>query len=215
VTRDRPAGPQRQARGLLRIERILDAADALIQRAGTVEIGLQEVAKAAGLPAASIYHYFATTPALLMALARRYHAGFEVLAARRIDHGRLVQWSDLCAIQAEQALRFYREHPVAMRLFLGPQGGWEVRVADLATNRRIGAIYYRRLIQHFVVAESPALGDAFDVSVAISDAIWSLSYARSGTVEPAMATEALRARVAYLRLYVGEHAAKRERPLEA
>ena len=47
------------------------------------------------------------------------------------------------------------------------------------------------------------------------DGSQSLSYARSGTVEPAMATEALRARVAYLRLYVGEHAAKRERPLEA
>ena len=50
-----------------------------------------------------------------------------------------------------------------MRLFLGPQGGWEMRAADLATNRRLGGVYYRKLIQHFVVAESPALEEAFAV----------------------------------------------------
>jgi AcrR family transcriptional regulator len=208
------AGPQRQTRGRLRIEKILDAADLVIRRQDAVDVSLQEVAKEAALPPASLYHYFSTSQSLLMELARRYHAAFEALAMRRIDHGRLTHWGDLCVFHADLTLRFYHEHPVAMRLFLGPEAGWEVRAADLATNRRIGSIYYRKLVQHFVVAPSRVLEDAFDVSVTISDAIWAMSFARSGAIEPDMAAEALRARLAYLRLYVGEFVEKRPAPIE-
>ena len=212
---DRDAGPQRQARGRLRIGEILDAVDLVLQRQAGMDVSLQEVAKAATLPPASLYHYFPTSQALLMALAHRYHTAFEVLAMRRIDHDRLTQWGDICAFHADLAQHFYHEHPVAMRLFLGPQGGWEMRAADLATNQRLGSIYCRKLIQHFVVAESQALEEAFAISVTISDAIWAMSFARSGAIEPGMAAEALRARLAYLRLYVGEFAPKRPRPIEA
>jgi AcrR family transcriptional regulator len=207
-------GPQRQARGRLRIEKILDAADLVIQRQQAVDVSLQDVAHEAKLPPASLYHYFSTSQSLLVELARRYLAAFEILAVQKIDHGRLTHWSDLCTFHADLALRFYHEHPVAMRLFLGPECGWEIRSADHATNRRIGRIYYRKLIQHFVVAESPLLEDAFAISLAISDAVWAMSFARSGAVEAPMAGEALRARLAYLRLYVGEYAEKRAYPLD-
>ncbi|WP_206931045.1 TetR/AcrR family transcriptional regulator [Roseococcus thiosulfatophilus] len=208
------AEPQRQARGRQRAGRILDAADGLIRRDGQVGLSLQQVAEAAGIPPASLYHYFPTPQALLTGLAQRYIAVFETLAAREMDHGGLTSWSDLCARHAETALGFYHEHPVAMRLFLGPESGWEIRHADLAANRRIGGIYYRKLIRHFAVAESAALEQAMVIAVTISDAIWAMSFARTGEVEPAMAREALRARLAYLRLYVGEYVEKRARPLD-
>lgn len=208
------AAPQRQARGRQRIEAILDAADRVIRRQETLDLSLQAVAEEARLPSASLYHYFSTSQSLLVELARRYMVAFEALAARRIDHDRLEQWDDLCAFHADLALRFYHEHPVAMRLLLGPECGWEIRAADHATNRRIGGLYYRKLIQHFVVAESRVLEDAFAVSVTIADAVWALSFARSRRVEPAMAAEALRARLAYLRLYIGRYVEKRAAPLE-
>lgn len=207
--------PQRQARGRLRIEKILDAADQVIARQDAIDLSLQEVAQQAQLPPASLYHYFSTSQSLLMELAGRYHAAFEALALHHIDHDQLNHWADLCRFHADLSLRFYHEHPVAMRLFLGPQGGWEIRAADLATNRRIGGIFYRKLIQHFMVAESPVLEEAFAISITISDAIWALSFARSGAVEPDMAAEAMRARLAYLRLYVGEFVEKRATPHEA
>lgn len=206
--------PHRQARGRARMEKILDAADLVIRRQAGTDVSLQQVAEEARLPPASLYHYFSTSQSLLMGLTRRYLAGFEALALRPIPHARLTHWSDLSAIHAEMSLRFYHEHPVAMRLFLGPGTGWEIRAADLSANRRIGGIYYRKLIQHFVVAESAALEQAMAVSVTISDAVWALSFARGGQVEPDMAAEALRAKLAYLRLYVGEFAEKRAQPLE-
>ena len=205
--------PHRQARGRARMEQILDAADALIRAQDSTAISLQQVAEAASLPTASLYHYFPTPQALLMGLARRYVAGFEALAQAPLRHDRLRQWTDICALHAEKSLRFYHDNPVAMRLFLGPESGWDIRATDLEANRRIGALYCRKLVRHFVIAESPALEEAMAISVTIADAVWALSFARSGRVEPAMAEESLRARVAYLRLYVGEYAEKRAKPL--
>jgi len=166
------------------------------------------------LPLASLYHYFSNNQALLMELAKRYLTAFEALARSDIKHDQVNQWADLFDIHARMSLEFYHNHPTAMQLFLGPDSGWEIRSADLATNQRIGSIAYRKLLRHFVVAESATLERAMGLGVTISDSLWALSFAHSGRVEPEAATEALRAKVAYLRLYVGEFVEKRSEPLE-
>ena len=79
---------------------------------------------------------------------------------------------------------------------------------------RVARIYCRKLVQHFAMEAGPALEEAFAIAVTVSDAIWSLSFARHGRIEPALAEEAMRARLAYLRLYVGAFVPKRDVPLE-
>ena len=205
--------PPKQARGRQRLEKILDAADAVMQRQDSAALNMQEVAQEAGLPPASLYHYVSGSQALLLELAHRHLAGFELLARQPVAHDALSGWPDLCRILAGRALDFYRAHPVAMRLLLGPESGWQIRSADLEANRRIGALHRRRLVQHFCVADSDSLARACAISITIGDSIWALSFAREGDVTPDMAEESLRARIAYLRLYIGEHAEKRPEPL--
>jgi len=206
--------PHRQARGRRRIEAILDAADRVILRQQSTALSLPDVAGEAGLPVASLYHYFPTPAAVQVALARRYLLALEALAAQPLAHGELTQWADISRHHARQAIGFYNAHPVAMRLLFGPESGWQIRGADLESGARVGRIYCRKLVQHFVVAQSPALEQAFAVGVVISDSIWSLSFARHGRIEPGMAEEAMRARLAYLQLYVGPFAERRVAPLE-
>ncbi|MAM75732.1 TetR/AcrR family transcriptional regulator [Tistrella mobilis] len=207
------ADAPRQRRGRLRFESILDAAESVLQQRGTTEISLPEVAAAAGVPPASLYHYFPNTRVLLFELARRYMEKFEVLAEEEVDHDRLEAWTDLFRIHCDRALDFYRSHPVAMRLLLGPESGWQIRSADLSANRQIGEIQYDRLLRHFMVPDSDELARALPVSMTIGDAIWALSFARDGDVTPEMAAESLRARIAYLRLYIAENTPKRVHPL--
>jgi AcrR family transcriptional regulator len=204
--------PNRRARGRIRMERILDAADSMLRQRDEADVSLQEVAARADLPPASLYHYFSSSQALMLELAKRYLNAFEMLAREDLDPERIETWSDLSRLHCERALKFYHDHPVAMRLFLGPETGWQIRSADLATNHRIGRIQYDRLLAHFVVAGSETLANAFAVSMTIGDAVWALSFARHGDVTPEMAAESLRARLAYLRLYVGEHVEKRAAP---
>lgn len=210
-----PETPHRQARGRQRIEKILDAADTMLRQREDADVTLQAVAAEASLPPASIYHYFPSSQALMLELARRHLGAFERLAAAHApDHARLRDWTELTRQHCTRALAFYHAHPVAMRLLLGPETGWQIRSVDLATNRRIGRIQYDRLRSHFIVAESTALAEAFPVSMTVGDAIWALSFAQHGEVTPELAEESLRARLAYLRLYVGEHVEKRDRPRE-
>lgn len=207
-------GAPRQARSKARLGQILDAADAVLLRRRTAEFTLPEVAQEAGLPPASVYHYVPTSQTLLLALARRYMETFEAMAAQPVPHEAVRVWTDLLRIHCARSLDFYRAHPVAMRLILGPESGWQIRSADLEANRSIGMIQYRHLLRHFIVAESEVLERAFPVSMTIGDAVWALSFAREGHVAPDLAEESLRARTAYLRLYIGEHAARREGSLE-
>jgi AcrR family transcriptional regulator len=207
--------PQRQARGRVRIEVILEAADRVVARKASTAVSLQEVAQEAGLPVASVYHYFATPQALLIALAQRYLLALEELAAQKLVHEGLKHWADIARFHALQAIDFYNAHPVAMRLLFGPESGGAIRAADQESALRVGRIYCRKLAQHFAVEAGPALEQAFAIAVTISDAVWSLSFARHGCIEAGMAEEAMRARLAYLRLYVGELVAKRITPFEA
>jgi AcrR family transcriptional regulator len=205
--------PQRQARGRQRIGLILEAADRVVARQESTTLSLQDVAQAAGLPVASVYHYFATPQALLIALARRYLLALEQLAEQPLAHGDLAHWADIARFHARQAIAFYNAHPVAMRLLFGPESGGAIRAADQESAIRVARIYCRKLAQHFVVEATPTLEQAFAIAVTLSDAIWSLSFARHGRIDAALAEEAMRARLAYLRLYVGEYAERRPAPL--
>src|SRR4029453_10573806 len=68
------AAPRRQARGLLRIGRILDAAGEVLATEGSEGLTMNEVARRAGISPGSLYQYFSDRQQLLTTLAERYAA---------------------------------------------------------------------------------------------------------------------------------------------
>lgn len=203
----------RRARGRARFANLLDAVDEVLRGRNDTEVSLQEVAAQAGVPLASIYHYFPSNRALLLELANRYMGSFLDLAAQPMNHSALQNWTDICRFHADRSLKFYRDHPVAMRLLLGPESSWPIRRADLAVNSRLGEIHNKTHARHFLIPENSRLSEAFCNAIAISDAIWAVSYARHGQITQELAEEAMRARLAYLRLYIAELTEKRAEPL--
>ena len=208
-----PRKPQR-ARGKARYEILLDAADAALAEHNGSEITLLDAASRAGVPLASVYHYFPSNVALLVGLARRYFRDFERLMAISAPHDRLETWMDLCRLHAAAGRQYYATHPAAMRLLLGADCGTQVRQNDLDANLRFAAMQYRAYCRHFVLPPGQYAIDRCAIAITISDAIWSLSYSRYGCITDAMAEEALQARFAYLLLYLPERAEKRTTPLE-
>jgi AcrR family transcriptional regulator len=203
-----PRAPQR-ARGRVRYENLLDAVDTLMADRDAGAVTIQDTALQADVPLASVYHYFPSNTALLVGLARRYLRDVEALLDTPLDHRALRQWSDICRWHVETARRFFIERPVAMKLLLGTDCGSQVRDTDREANNRLGHAGLATFQRHFVLPESPDLAERCSLAVTISDSILSVSYSRHRTVTEAMAEEAFRARVAYLRLYFPEHAQKR------
>ncbi|WP_419897060.1 TetR/AcrR family transcriptional regulator [Roseomonas sp. USHLN139] len=202
-----PRQPQR-ARGHARFETLLNAADQLLREQPAATISLQDVARLAEAPLASVYHYFPNPTALFLGLAQRYVLAFDTLYASPVE--RIPDnWPALCRILWSRARQFYEENPAAMRLFLGPDVGLKIREADLESNNRLGRRQHDLVQRHFHIPDDPELLRRFALSITISDSIWSLSYIRHGGITDAMAREAADAREAYLALYIPLRAARR------
>jgi AcrR family transcriptional regulator len=207
-----PRDPQR-ARGRARYEKLLDAAAALLGSGDGSTVTLNDAATFAGIPLASVYHYFPSNVALLVGLARRYFRDFERLMDVRVAHASLRSWFDLCKAHADAGRRYYESNPAAMRLLLGAGFGTQVRQSDLAANVRFAAAQYHAYCRHFVMPTGDYPIERCAIAITISDSVWSLSYNRHGCITDTLAQEALAARLAYLRLYLPERAEKRPEAL--
>jgi AcrR family transcriptional regulator len=200
---------------VLRFEVLVDSVETLLTDQSTDDVGLYQIAEHAGVPPASVYHFFPTKEAAFLALARRYLKGFSELTRRPVDPAALYSWQGLLAWDHALAAAYYAEHPPAMKLFLGGFGGMETRQADIEYNARAARNIYRRMNTAF---HMPFLRDSekkFHVNMEIADAIWSLSYVKHSAVTEEYREEALNACVAYCRLFLPERTELRDEHVQA
>lgn len=209
-----PRTPSR-GRGIARYEVLLDSVDALLQESNPDDVGLYQIAQHAGVPPASVYHFFPTKEAACLALAQRYLKGFAALSRLPVPKTSLESWQNLMAWDLDQGIDYYHRHSPAMKLFLGRFGGIETQQANVAHNARIARSTYGRLDAAF---HMPYLRDAekyFHINIEIIDAVLTLSYLKHGHVTGEYRNEALRASVAYCRLFLPERTELRDEHVRA
>ncbi len=74
-----------QARSRERVDQLLDAAEALVTAHGFDGLKMRELARSAGLPIASIYHYFPSNIAVLRALAEKHLLELQTVIAASME----------------------------------------------------------------------------------------------------------------------------------
>jgi AcrR family transcriptional regulator len=204
-----------RGRGVIRYKALLDATEALLQDQDPDEVGLYQIAAKAGVPPASVYHFFPTKGAAFLALAERYIQGFRDLAAEPIEAVRLKSWQDLLAIGQARAAAYYNAHPPALKILLGGHPNWDIRQADLSHNAEIARDGYSYYDDAF---HMPHLADPermFLILVGISDAIWAISFSRHGRITSEFEADALAASIAYCRLFLPDQVEPRAHVREA
>jgi AcrR family transcriptional regulator len=210
MTETRPDMPRQplRARGRSRYEALLDAVDALLRNSPPALISLQDVARQAQAPLASVYHYFPNSTAAFLGLAQRYHSLFEAVYEDPIATVPET-WPELIRLLIGRSRGVYDAYPTTMRLFLGADVAGRIREADLDANQRFGQRQYELLRRYFLIPEDPRLIDKLAISVTITDAIWSLSFIRNGRLTDEMVEEAIQAKEAYLAAYIPLRAGRR------
>ncbi len=207
-----PRLPQRAA-GRERFAVLVDAVDALLSERDAGEISLYDIADAAGVPTASVYHFFPSMAAGYVALAQRYLGMFRDIFAEPIDHDSVTGWQDVFRIKHRQALDFYKDHVVARKLFLGSEYSWQVRQADVVGNRHLAESLSQTYARHFHLGNAEALIEKIEVGIDICDSIWALSCLKNdGIIDDYYAEESARAYEAYVGLYIPSHLDKRDKP---
>jgi AcrR family transcriptional regulator len=175
----------------------LQAAETILAEDGADALTIQRIGKVAGVPVASVYHFFPTATAAAVALAQSYFAGFREGIAGVLAENPTAPWRDTTARIMAETVRFYREHPYALRLMFGSDHSWRVRQSDVANNALMARELALALGQCFDTRDLRA-DDLFALAISLSDAVWSLSFARHAAITPAHAREAERAVIAYL-----------------
>src|SRR5690606_37779970 len=110
----RAATPRKpHAASQARIDSILAAARDLLASEGVASLSIYAVAERAQIPPSSVYHFFASVPALLEALTADVHSAFRACLQAPIEPGSLQHWGDLSRLVEQRMLSIYNQDAAA------------------------------------------------------------------------------------------------------
>lgn len=109
-----------QQRSRERVERILDAAAAIVVDQGLESLKVGDIARRAGVPLGTLYQFFARKDDIVYALAQRFANRFgEVLESTLADAPVDSDWRDLLDRLLDAYSSFYRSEPALRPLWVG------------------------------------------------------------------------------------------------
>ncbi|MBI6702765.1 TetR/AcrR family transcriptional regulator [Pseudomonas viridiflava] len=199
----RTAAPRKpRARSQARIDSILDAARTLLASEGVASLSIYSVAERAGIPPSSVYHFFASVPALLEALTADIHAAFRASLQAPIEHDSLDSWRDLSRVVEMRMLDIYNADAAARQLILAQHGLTEINQADRQHDIELGHLMLEVFNRHFHLPALPDDVDVFALAMELGDRVYARSVQLHGEITPRMAVEGMRVFDAYVGLYL-------------
>lgn len=211
MTRTAPSRKPR-ASSQARITVILDAARELLSEQGFSGLSIYSVAERAAIPPSSVYHFFASVPALLEALTADIHAAFRACLQQPVAHDALHDWRDLSRIVEERMLAIYAGDNAARQLILAQHGLSEVVQADRQHDLELGRLMQALFERHFPLPQLPEDVDVFALAMELGDRVYARSVQLHGEITPRMAEEGMRVFDAYVGLYLPVGLPKRRQP---
>jgi len=204
ITLEEPGSHYRrptQARGIEKFELILDSTHTLLETKGVDAISLYDVAKHAGVAAGSVYHFFPSLEAVLIALVERYDQRFADICAQPLAPETIDTWEDIVVRQFEESRSFINQHEPALMLIIGPGRTWASKQVDTLGDTRIARAMLSTFEQHFELPVEPQPDVILHYAIRLLEGFWELSYQQHGYVTDEISRETNRAAIAYLGLY--------------
>ena len=198
------ARPMRK-RGIERLKLLLDATERLLEEHGDEDISLAQIAEAADVPLASVYHFFPNRNAAFVALALRFNEEIYQLSIQPLTDPEPQTWQELLDMKHARAAAFQNSRPAALRLFLGAGVSVAVRNADFGGNARIARSRERMFEAYFHMPYVPNFARHLEVGGAAMDGVWALSYGKHGTITEEFRKEATGVAITYLRRFLPEY----------
>jgi AcrR family transcriptional regulator len=189
-----------QARSRERLQRVLDAADALLAREGAEALTTTRVAEEAGVSVGSLYQYLPDKGAIVEALANRYLAEFEGVMAAVVERASREAWDDPVGVLIDTFADHYRDRPGYRALWFGRNLTEELRAADRDNNLALAAGLRRVLVALGIGRSEAEVEVAARAGVLVADALLQEAFRSDPDGDPVLIGEAKR----ILRLYLAD-----------
>ncbi len=190
-----------RAPGRKRRKALLDAAYDLLCEKDIEDVSFRDIAKRAGVPEGSAYHFFANRFDVFSALGKVLSEQFADAHARPVAPSRRQTWQQLAGHLVDVGAKVYAENPPARQLLIGGKTPPEVKQADRINDRAVGDAMHRSFSRYFDIPDTDEMRAAFYYFIEITDLMFTLSIIESGEITETMLAEAKRAGVAYLETY--------------
>lgn len=203
-----PRKPQRR-NGREKYEKLLDALEGLIAKNEACTITLAQLSQAAGVPTASVYHFFPSVDAAITALAERH---FEYFSQHLDAHFSTThfpvepqgRWQEQLFQLCDCARTYYESNQIALKVHFGPAANWALCHLRIENNWRLADALMHSVKHHFDLPPSRDWRERFLLAMSINETCWLQSYSRFGLISADFADEGKRAAEAYLKMYLGE-----------
>jgi AcrR family transcriptional regulator len=200
------AAPRRvptQERSRRRVARILDAAAKLVVRDGVEALTTREIARAAGVPIATLYQYFADKEAVLIALTQRDTDEMDAEVATALadleEHGSLTVASVVRATM-EAFVRVYHRRRSFVEIYLRGRTNLAVHRYGREHNERIATSLREYAVAAGLVGDE-LTAERARLAVEVGDRIFQLAYEHDDVGDPDLVEEGIVLVTGYLERY--------------
>ena len=196
-----------QARSAERFEKILTAAEELLQKSNIEDISFYDIARQAKISPASVNYLFPTSAALRIELNRRYlpiSTEFAIESQSTLVKFRNPSWQHWLYEMGSQVRQHYNANRHISETILGPALHRETQREAIDQNRRVAETLVASLRKVFILPEIPGLVEDFAYAIDVVDALFGRSYVKKGTIDDQTFDKAIRMQIAYLRTILPE-----------
>jgi AcrR family transcriptional regulator len=194
----RPATVQR--RRVQRVTAILDAAEALLGEHGYEAATLKAIGERAGIPTASVYHYFADRHEVDLELMQRHRRELDERVAAALYDPQPRTLRDAVDAVINPLLAYYREHPSVVELwFSGRHNATLGEMAHEWDETQAQQLWQYLIELELLRPDTPQ--DALHLAFEAGDRLFDVAFRRSPTGDDTIIDEARRLITAYLETY--------------
>lgn len=188
-----------QRRGIERVQAILDAASALLAEQGYDAATLKAVGERAGIPTASMYHYFPDRHQVDAALAQRHLRDLDAQISASVRASKLRSLADAVDAVVDPYLTYFREHADFVQLWFASR---TPTLSELATefDEFQARQYWQVLIEKGLIrSDTPEL--VVQLAFEAGNRLFDFAFRRSPSGDDVAIDEARRLLTAYLGTY--------------
>jgi AcrR family transcriptional regulator len=188
-----------QRRGVERVQAILDSAETLLAEQGYAAATLKAIGEHAGIPTASLYHYFADRGQVDTELVNRHAAALDEQFATGLDDPKAKTLAGSIDALVTRIAGYFRANPSFVQLWFVWRSSTLTDIAGTVhaswAERLRQSLVERKLIR----ANTPLL--AVQLAFEAGDRLFDVAFQRSPTGDDATLDEAKRMLTAYLQSY--------------
>ncbi|MDF3304659.1 TetR/AcrR family transcriptional regulator [Rhodococcus sp. T2V] len=203
MTRQAPSPSGRsQRRGVERRRAILDAAEAILCEQGYAAATLKAVGERAGIPTASMYHYFPDRHEVEIELLTNHLRELDKQVSAALTTARIRALHDAADAIIDPELAYFRQHPACAELWFAGRNESMTELVQAFDDEKAHALWSLLIDQGLLRADTPLL--VLQLAFEAGNRLFDVAFRRSPGGDDDTITEARRLFNAYLATYAPE-----------